>query len=191
MRQLMTDRLILRNFRETDAKAYYECHANPRANCFIQERTKTVEAAEEAVRIRIACDSFIVMSLKGDDTLVGDLFWEKEEPDTFSVGWQIRPEHEGMGYMLEGAGALLEYLFMEMGGRRIYAYVEEDNYRSQKLCGRLGMRQEGCFREFISFIDNDDGTPKYENTFQYALLKKEWLAMHDPQYTGRSLVPNA
>jgi hypothetical protein len=29
--------------------------------------------------------------------------------------------------------------------------------------------------EFISFVKNEDGTPKYENTFQYALLKKEWL----------------
>ena len=28
--------------------------------------------------------------------------------------------------------------------------------------------------EFVSFINNPDGTPRYENTMQYAILKKEW-----------------
>ena len=28
--------------------------------------------------------------------------------------------------------------------------------------------------DFISFVNNPDGTPHYENTMQYAILKKEW-----------------
>jgi hypothetical protein len=35
------------------------------------------------------------------------------------------------------------------------------------------MRKEGEFKQFISFIKNPDGTPHYENTFQFAILKKE------------------
>ncbi len=38
------------------------------------------------------------------------------------------------------------------------------------------MRQEGLFREFISFRNEADGTPVFENTLQYALLRKEWQA---------------
>ena len=38
----------------------------------------------------------------------------------------------------------------------------------------MGMRQEGLFVEFVSFVNNPDGTPKYENTYQYAILRKEW-----------------
>ena len=45
---------------------------------------------------------------------------------------------------------------------------------SQHLCEKLGMRREGVFLEFISFVKNPDGTPRYENTVQYAILKKEW-----------------
>jgi len=37
------------------------------------------------------------------------------------------------------------------------------------------MRKEGLFIEFISFMNNQDGTPHYENTYQYAILKKEWM----------------
>ena len=36
------------------------------------------------------------------------------------------------------------------------------------------MRQEGLFKEFITFINAEDGTPIFENIMQYAILKKEW-----------------
>ena len=28
--------------------------------------------------------------------------------------------------------------------------------------------------EFISFVNDENGDPIYENTYQYAILKKEW-----------------
>ena len=40
------------------------------------------------------------------------------------------------------------------------------------------MRQEGLFREFVSFVNDEEGKPIYENTLQYAILKKEWDAKH-------------
>ena len=58
--------------------------------------------------------------------------------------------------------------------RRLYAYVEETNVASQRLCERLGMRKEGLFVEFISFEMDGDGNPIFENTMQYAILRKEW-----------------
>ncbi|EOL9958201.1 hypothetical protein IML35_005659, partial [Escherichia coli] len=32
---------------------------------------------------------------------------------------------------------------------------------------------EGCFKEFVSFV-NEDGYRRYDNTCIYAILKKEW-----------------
>ena len=58
--------------------------------------------------------------------------------------------------------------------RRIYGFVEDDNIRSERLCERLGMRREGCFKEFVTFVNNPDGSPKYEDTCVYAILEKEW-----------------
>ena len=46
---------------------------------------------------------------------------------------------------------------------------------SQHLCEKLGMRREGFFREFVSFVKDANGDPVYENTIQYAILKKEWV----------------
>lgn len=38
----------------------------------------------------------------------------------------------------------------------------------------IGMRREGCFKEFVTFVNNPDGSPKYEDTCVYAILEKEW-----------------
>ena len=67
----------------------------------------------------------------------------------------------------------VEWLF-QAGARRIYGFVEDDNIRSKRLCERLGMRREGCFKEFVTFVNNPDGSPKYEDTCVYAILEKEW-----------------
>ena len=68
----------------------------------------------------------------------------------------------------------LSIWFLLLGKVRIYAYTEDYNLSSQHLCEKLGMRKEGLFKEFIFFVNNPDGTPRYENTLHYAILKKEW-----------------
>ena len=45
---------------------------------------------------------------------------------------------------------------------------EDANRASQRLCERLGMRREGLFLAFVSFVNNPDETPRGENTYQYA-----------------------
>ena len=37
------------------------------------------------------------------------------------------------------------------------------------------MRREGMFVEFVSFVNDENGEPIYENTMQYAILKNEWI----------------
>ncbi len=172
MEQIITTRLILRNFTTADAQGLMGYLSNPRVNCFLSEKITTKEEALAEAEKKSKDDSHIAVSLDG--CLIGELFYLYEEPDTYSIGWNFNVQYEGQGYASESARALLQYLFLKKGARRLYAYVEDDNYRSQKLCEKLGMRKEGCFLEFISFTKFDNGTPKYENTFQYALLKKEW-----------------
>jgi len=86
----------------------------------------------------------------------------------------LHKDYQGKGYAYEAARAFFDYLFFKKSARRIYAYTEDYNLSSQHLCEKLGMRREGMFLEFVSFVNNPDGTPLYENTIQYAILKKEW-----------------
>lgn len=171
-----TDRMIIRDFEEKDVAGLYEYLAAPPVNCFHSEKVNSYDEAVEKLKERQSGGHFgncYAVCLRDSDSIIGEVFAKKEGLDTYSVGWHFNLKYGGKGYATEAAEALLNDLF-EKDARRIYAYAEDNNLASQKLCKRLGMRKEGLFLEFISFIHNADGTPHYENTYQYAILKKEW-----------------
>lgn len=172
--RIETDRLIIRDFREHDAASLLEFLEEPRVHCFVCDKLSTRSDALEYIEKQKDDEYSLAICLKDSDKLIGYIYASKEDEDTYSPAWHINGKYEGKGYAYEAAGACLDYLFSQMNARRIYVYVEEDNTRSRKLCERLGMRYEGCMIDFISFVNNPDGTPKYEDTCIYALLKREW-----------------
>lgn len=177
MRAIETERLIIRNFREGDAASLYTYLQSPTASCFLSLKLADMAAAEETVRKWGADDQHIAVCLKETDSPIGDLFMLSEtDADTISVGWNFNPAFGGKGYAREAAKALFNYLFDQKGARRLYAYVEDHNISSQRLCEWLGMRKEGLFVEFVSFTNDAAGNPLYENTLQYAILRREWRA---------------
>jgi len=182
MQPIETQRLVLRPFTPEDAADLFEYLHKPVANCFLSLALATPEEAEREAARRGLGDTSIAVCLRASGKLIGDLFAEPED-DTFSVGWNFNPAFGGRGHAHEAAATLLAYLFTQRAARRVYAYVEDTNLPSQRLCRRLGMRQEGLFKEFVSFRQDADGTPIYENTMQYALLGHEWQSnggMHGP-----------
>ncbi|MBR4291576.1 MAG: GNAT family N-acetyltransferase [Oscillospiraceae bacterium] len=181
-----TERLILRTFCEEDATDLYEYLKEPMVHCFACMQVNSLEEAKVAALDRAKnTEYYFAIVLKENGKVIGeiDAMPETAAPDeknavldTFSPCWMLHPDYHGKGYALEAAKAFFDYLFCEKGARRIYAYTEDYNLASQKLCQKLGMRQEGLFREFVTFVNDENGDPIYENTMQWALLKKEWVA---------------
>ena len=180
MTPLHTPRLTLRNFAAQDAAPLLAYLHQPVSTCFLSMALPDLAAAEKEVEKRSASEGQIAVVLTEDGTLIGDLFAEAEE-DTFAVGWNFNPQFSGQGFAQEAAQALFAHLFTTGKARRLYAYVEDTNLASQKLCQKLGMRQEGAFKEFVTFTQDAQGQPIYENTLQYALLRSEWLVQQAPQ----------
>ncbi len=178
MEVIQTERLVLRRFTKRDAADLFEYLHEPVASCFLSLALADIRDAEREALERSMHDRSIAVCLRTSGKLIGDLFAEPED-DTFSVGWNFNPRFGGKGYAYEAAAALFTHLFTQRAARRLYAYVEETNTSSQRLCEKLGMRQEGLFREFISFRKDESGVPIYENTMQYALLRREWLSKRD------------
>lgn len=179
---LETERLILRPFREGDGADVLEYLKKPAVNCFACMKLDSLEAAEAEVKRRSEdTEYYFAIVLKETGKVIGEIDAYPEstnhdggEKDTFSPCWMLNLAYSGKGYAFEAARAFFDYLFTQKGARRIYAYTEDYNVSSQRLCEKLGMRKEGEFKEFVSFVNNPDGTPLYENTLQYAILKKEW-----------------
>ena len=171
-RTLVTERLILRPFISDDAADVFKYLAVPAVNCFACMKLDSLDSAKTEMEKRAKDEFYLAIILKETGKVVGELFGhpegtkpEDETMDTFSPCWMLNLKYGGKGYAHEAAHAYYDWLFFQKGIRRIYTYTEDE---------RLGMRREGLFMEFVSFINNPDGTPLYENTVQYAILKKEW-----------------
>ena len=188
---IVTDRLILRPFLETDAADVYEYLKEPSVNCFACMRLNSLEEARAEVKRRLGKTEYhFAIALKDSGKVIGEIEAYPEPGDshgsgdsprdTFSPCWMLNENYQGKGYAFEAARAFFDYLFSRKGARRIYAYTEDYNLASQRLCEKLGMRREGVFLEFISFVTQPDGSPRYENTVQYAILKKEWDRQGSP-----------
>ncbi|MDQ0347832.1 GNAT family N-acetyltransferase [Ancylobacter vacuolatus] len=179
MQIIETERLILRPFREGDAADLFAYLRAPAATCFLSLKLADLAEAEAEVRKRALDEGSVAICLKQTGQVIGDLFsgaGEGEEDETASVGWNLNPQFGGRGYAFEAARAFCDHLFRAKDFRRLYAYVEDHNTPSQRLCEKLGMRREGVFIEFVSFTKDDAGHPIYENTLQYAILRREWLS---------------
>ena len=178
-----TERLILRQFTESDSDDLLEYLGEPAVNCFACMKLGSREEAAEEIARRRDDELWFAIVLKESGKVIGEIFAhpenfapEDDTADTYSPCWMLNLKYSGKGYAYEAAHALFEHLFSEKGARRLYAYTEDYNLSSQHLCEKLGMRREGLFMEFVSFVKDADGEPIYENTMQYAILKKEWEA---------------
>lgn len=192
MSEIETKRLLLRPFRESDAPDVLEYLSGPLPHCFAGLHLDTLEDARAEVLKRAEDTEYcFAIVLKETGKVIGEIDAEPSDyrppmlrsretslppPDTFTPSLILNSSHRGGGYAYEATYALFDYLFTRKGVRRIYSYVDDYNACSQHLCEKLGMRREGLFRSFVSFVDDADGNPVYENTLQYAILKQEWLA---------------
>ena len=180
-----TQRLILRPFTESDAADVLEYLKETEVNCFASMKLNSLDEARAEIKKRCGeTEYYFAITLKDTGKVIGEIDSypetgeqlpdENYPKDTFFPCWMLNKEYQDKGYAYEAAHAFFDYLFREKGARRIYAYTDDYNKSSQHLCEKLGMRREGLFVEFVSFVNNPDGTPHYENTYQYAILKKEW-----------------
>ena len=176
-----TERLILRQFTEADADDVFEYLHEPAVHCFACMKQETPEDTKRSIAERADDELYLAIVLKDTGKVIGEIFSHPEGNapedvvmDTYSPCWMLNLKYSGKGYAYEAAHAYFDFLFYEKGARRLYAYTEEYNLPIQHLCERLGKRREGLFKEFVSFVNDPDGNPIYENTMQYAILKKEW-----------------
>lgn len=178
---IVTERLILRAFEEGDYPDVFEYQHEPLVNCFASMKLNALDEAKNETAKKMKDSEFtFAIVLRESGKVIGEIFAHPEgdesdeSKDTFSPCWMLNKDYHGKGYGYEAAKAFVDYLFTEKGARRIYAFTEDYNIASQRVCEKLGMRREGLFKEFISFVKDADGNPIYENTYQYAILKKEW-----------------
>jgi [ribosomal protein S5]-alanine N-acetyltransferase len=155
---LETPRLIIRDVRVTDADAF---HTYMRLEQYwrdlpIQAPTpgsiaKLVDRClEDQVKVPRS-DFFLAATDKTSGQLIGEAIlhvrsiqWLQGE-----IGWGVAPDRVGRGFGTEIGEALLRHAFDTHGLHRVYARCRVENQASRRIMVKLGMREEGVFREDI------------------------------------------
>ena len=173
MKEIKTERLLLRKFLEKDGEDFYEYISNPKVVEFEPYRPFSREEAYAEAKRRSSDERFLAVGLK-DGKVIGNFYLEQGGFDTWEVGYVFNDKYWGNGYASEGLLALMKYGFHELGIRRMIAKCDPKNPNSWKLLERVGMRREGTFLQNVYFFTDDEGKPLWKDTYQYAILRSEF-----------------
>lgn len=169
-----TERLLIRRFSENDWPAIYDYLSDPEVVAFEPYDPITEEQARVAAADRADSHAFYAICLRDGGRLIGNLYLEKGDFDTWELGYALHRAFQRQGYATEAASALLAYAFSQLNARRITAMCSDRNTASWHLLERLGMRREGLFLQNVAFKKDADGKPVWFDSYAYGLLKSEW-----------------
>jgi ribosomal-protein-alanine N-acetyltransferase len=121
-----------------------------------------------------------------DDTLIGTciLFHMNAQCRRAEVGYELRHDAWGCGYMHEALLALLHFGFTELQLNRVEADIDPRNAASARSLERLGFTREGLLRQRW-IVDGE-----VSDSALYGLLHSDWQARSE-RGAGFSLLPLA
>lgn len=167
MKSYETERLILKPAEVQDANFFLELYNMPSFIQYIGDRNlRTKEDAENYITSRflpqiekLGFGNYVVI-LKEDNTKIGAVgIFEREGLDVLDIGFSFLEKYEGKGYAYESANKLKEVAATDFGVHKISAITTKDNFSSQKLIEKLGLK----FQKMVTIPEDDVELMYYEN----------------------------
>ena len=182
MIRLITERLILRQYAESDLPEYFKLSSDKQNLYFLDDIiTETIEEAGESLRDAITVNEKgtarrFCITIKGDDKLIGAVGYEIAKITPLGkiaepMGWFIMPEHQNKGYITEAAKAVLDFAFSKDNCVRVATGCYKDNIPTQRVMDKVGFKKEAEKPK----SKYHDGIMK--DRLEYALNKDEWILM--------------
>lgn len=139
-----TERLILRDLVPEDYQAAFLWCGDPDVARYM---VYPVYTRAEDVKIWLESrdpddpdeyDAGIVLKATGELIGSGGLFY-KAEDDLWTIGYNIRKDQWGNGYVPEAIRAIIEYVKTKRDVRGIQGTFASENHKSQRVMEKLGM----------------------------------------------------
>ena len=172
MKEIRTERLLLRPFWEADYDDLYEFLAQLEDDEFEGYPGITYENGWEQLWARLDSGEFYAIELTESGKVIGNIYCGDRDFAAKEVGYILNRDYQGRGYAAEALRAVIDDAFAE-GAHRVYAECDPRNERSWKLLERVGMRREAHLRQNIFFHRDENGRPRWKDTFVYAALEGE------------------
>ena len=180
--QLITPRLILRDFREDDWPALHAFRSDPLVARYMDWEPETPEQTRAWVLATIPHNRAqprlpynLTIVRRSDDRIIGWIGigvpsrrgdYERE----YDFGYALTRAYWGQGYMAEALRALLQFAFDGLRAQRVFGECDVRNLASARVMEKVGMRREAQFRH--RYAAGGD----VEENFRYAIHDHEWRA---------------
>ncbi len=145
---MLTTRLILRDWQESDRQPFYELNSDPKVMEFfpaLLNRTQSDELAFE-MQNRINKHGWGMWAVEERESkaFIGFVGLNQPKVDLpfnpcVEIGWRLARTHWRKGYATEAGRRALQYAFTELSLHQIVSFTSELNRRSEAVMKRLGM----------------------------------------------------
>jgi len=173
---LVTDRLILRRFRESDTEQTYENFGKDvLVNRYISfAPCETLAGTYEFIRRHLwEYDNnldFYGWAITLDGEVIGSigLYDIDHESESCELGYSIGSKWWDNGYATEAADAVVKFAINRLFAHRVQASHHPENLASKKVLEKIGMKFEGVMRDAQR---NPNGT--FSDLWLYAKLSSD------------------
>lgn len=177
--QLLSDRLLLREFAVNDWKDLYEYLSDESVVKYEPYDVFTETMCRQEASRRSQDSAFWAVCLLGSNKMIGNLYFQRQNPEefrTWEIGYVFNPKYYGNGFATEACHRILQYAFEDREAHRIIGLCSPENTASWRLMERLHMRREGFFKKPAFFSKDRDGKPIWHDAYQYSMLEEEWFS---------------
>jgi RimJ/RimL family protein N-acetyltransferase len=182
MTPIRTERLILRNWEDSDRQLFFRINSDDRVMEFFPFRRDRAKA--DAVMDEMRTDieesgyGWTAAEIAATGECIGFIGLNDTELEpalpagTTEIGWRLAPEFWGKGYVTEAARAWLDFAFERLGRDEIVSFAVQNNVRSTAVMERLGMHRDpsGDF----DHPNVPDTHPTLRRHALYRLTCEEW-----------------
>ena len=174
--ELTTPRLALRPFGPGDVDDVFEYAKDPEWAEYLLDSVpqpyRRRNAEEFIAKRMVAPDTHFSWAIVLDGTGIGGIMLSVDsQHETGEIHYALAKPYWGRGYMLEAAGAVVDWGFGQRALYKISSRADIRNRRSWRVMEKLGMVREGVSRSHRK--DPRLGYPRID-LVSYSLLREEW-----------------
>lgn len=167
--EIKTDRLLIRSMTSKDVETTYAYQGDEELTKYmlympdesIEVTAEFIRGIEEEQNGNNPKRFEMIVLLENEHIGGVSIYIEEDDPKVGELGWLIKKEFQGKGYITEAAKALMEYSFENLGLEKIYARCDSRNIASEKVMKKLEMFLEEEGKRFYKKRNEEAGEYKY------------------------------
>ena len=171
MKTLETERLILREWQESDAPDMFKLGKSPNVVNAGWKIHKNIDESLECIRMSIKYQESWAIVLKENSKPIGWIsLSDINRHDSYrEMEYVISEDYQNKGYATEAVKCVLKYAFSELDLMIVAVCHYPFNIRSKRVIEKCGFTYEGTLRKYSRNLND---------SVRYSMMKEEWESLY-------------